>query len=144
MGFDNLNGVLSERTEHQVPAHEGFRPSQIARHESRKFASDGERTPRLASPPAWTERGDMPCVIPRGARGELARAHADKWDPGRGTAAHKVTAADKLCSGCPVTRECLEDALEEEAGLSGDYRYLIRGGLLPHDRARLAGMGGAA
>lgn len=138
--YYDLNTGNAPRTEHQISGHEGFRPEAVGSNAAPKWTSEGERTLRLAHPPAWTERGDMPCVIPAGQRGDLARAHADRWD----YAKRNAKEADELCKGCPVIEQCLESALEEEAGVSGDYRYLIRGGLLPVDRARLAAEGDVA
>lgn len=38
---------------------------------------------------------------------------------------------------CPVAAQCLNAALEEEAGVPAAHRFGIRGGLLPDDRYRL-------
>lgn len=42
-----------------------------------------------------------------------------------------------ICATCPVTQVCLDDALEEEAGLPTRGRHGIRGGLTPAERRKL-------
>lgn len=44
-----------------------------------------------------------------------------------------ITQAKRICSPCPVWRECLEDALRR-----GDNQHGIRGGLKPEERRKLA------
>ncbi len=44
--------------------------------------------------------------------------------------------ARNICQQCPVTDDCLDDALEMEAGVSVRYRYGFRGGISPEERAR--------
>ena len=39
-----------------------------------------------------------------------------------------------ICSSCPVRDACLEDALDQEAGIKADGRDGIRAGLSPLDR----------
>lgn len=46
--------------------------------------------------------------------------------------------AEKICMKCPVREECLLEALIEEEGLGRQSRLGMRGGLRPHQRARLA------
>jgi WhiB family redox-sensing transcriptional regulator len=54
------------------------------------------------------------------------------FHPDRGPGERKAMAAAKsICANCPVQRECLEDALEQ------DDRYGIWGGLLPDEREQL-------
>ena len=43
----------------------------------------------------------------------------------------------RVCVGCPVRESCLDAAMVEESGGS-DYRYGMRGGMTPRERARLA------
>lgn len=65
----------------------------------------------------------------------------DLWYPiGFQEAAHLKQAeeARAWCYGCPVRRSCLEAALVEEEGKSKLYRYGVRGGLFPRERASLA------
>lgn len=83
---------------------------------------------RLATPPAWTHRDDLPCtkLVPK-AHG---KDHYDTIDPAK---------AKALCAGCPVRRDCLADALAMEGDLVGRSRWLIRGGYTPMGRAELAG-----
>ena len=47
-------------------------------------------------------------------------------------------AALRVCATCPVATECLEAALAKEGNLAGQYRYGIRGGTTPEQRASLA------
>lgn len=42
-----------------------------------------------------------------------------------------------ICRACPVMVECLKAALAEEHGVVGKARYGIRGGLTPHQRAKV-------
>lgn len=44
-----------------------------------------------------------------------------------------IAAAKRVCGGCPVLLECLEDALRTD-----ELDYGIRGGLRPHERRALA------
>lgn len=115
------------RTEFQVPAHEGYRPEQIHAREAGRVASDGSPTKRLAEPPKWTHRDDLPCtkVVPT--------AHGrDPFDT------NDRKAAARLCAGCPAMQACLDDAMAQEDGLSPRSRYLIRGGLTPWARGERA------
>lgn len=125
-GAGQIKPVFFVRTEYQVSAFEGFKPEEIHPRDGQSPSSASARTPRLAEPPAWAQRDGLPCVqlVPKG--------HArDPYD----TSDRKQARA--LCAGCPVRRACLDDAMEMEHGLGGRSRYLVRGGLTPHARARL-------
>ena len=63
-----------------------------------------------------------------------AGANTNDWFPERGEWGGKVL---KVCAGCPVRIDCLDDALAEEAGRAGG-RHGIRGGLTPNQRSQLA------
>jgi transcription factor WhiB len=117
------------RTEVQVRPHDGFKATALAVAYPVRRETSGERTMRLAVPPAWTEAEGRPCHPP--TMGDLTRRFTDKWDTS------SEIDADALCTGCPVRVECLRAAIEEERGLSGSGRYLVRGGLTPHGRVRL-------
>lgn len=52
-------------------------------------------------------------------------------DDGPGT---DYTLARQACALCPVSAECLEAALAEEAGTGKDDRYGMRGGKTPTQR----------
>lgn len=125
----------------QLPLHQTFRPEVVraSRPQARPIGDDGP-SPLLAKPPAWTRR-DMPCVPPREVDPDVARKHMDQWDvrvgAGPGQARPARAAAQALCAGCPVINQCLSGALLEERGTGRQYRHLVRGGLLPMDRATL-------
>ncbi len=58
-----------------------------------------------------------------------ARVDPELFHPERGPGERRAMAQAKaVCARCPVQRECLDDALEQ------DDRYGIWGGLLPHER----------
>lgn len=126
-GASQIKPVHWTRTEHQLSTHEGFAPEGVRPRGEVEPVAHATPTLRLARPPAWTHRDDLPCTkwVPQGDQPD----HYDTTDPRR---------AKALCAGCPVKRACLSDALEEEAGLSYRSRYLVRGGLTPKGRARLA------
>lgn len=63
-----------------------------------------------------------------------AQVDPDLWFPERGGA---VSAAQRICRGCPVRVECLADAL-----VNGE-RFGIWGGLSEPERRRLVGQGAA-
>lgn len=60
-------------------------------------------------------------------------------DPGLWFAEKGATYAEALavCEGCPVRAECLEHALDAEAGAHGSSRHGVWGGATPRERARL-------
>ncbi len=65
----------------------------------------------------------------------------DLWYPaGFNTADDKQQADDAraICLACPVRVACLESTLAEEEGKSHLYRWGVRGGLFPRERAREA------
>jgi len=45
---------------------------------------------------------------------------------------------EALCAACPVRTECLDAALAEEGAAEWDVRFMVRGGLTPLARHRLA------
>lgn len=129
-GLGSGSGVVRvvewTRTEHQVKDHDSFTPEAIHVRGDDHFASDAPPTMLLATPPKWAHRDDLPCTktVPKGN----ARDPYDTADKAK---------AKALCAGCPVQRECLDDAMEQEHGLGGKSRYLVRGGLTPHQRGRI-------
>lgn len=131
-GLGSGSGVVKPaewtRTDYQVRPHEGFAPQAIhTKGDDGPGCTEAPPTMLLANPPEWAHRDDLPCtkLVPKGH----ARDPYDTSD---------VVKARALCAGCPVRRECLEDAMDREMGLSGRSRYLVRGGLTPHERGRLA------
>lgn len=52
--------------------------------------------------------------------------HPDRWDQAR-----------TICTTCPVRDHCLHDAMTDEAGIGLTYRWGMRGGLTPEERAGL-------
>ena len=123
----------------QVPLHMTFRPEVVrVKNRTSERTDDSSPAQMLAKPPAWT-RPDTPCVPPRDLDPDVARKHMDQWDiTPRGNQVHASRqTARALCAACPVTTQCLTAALEEERNLDRQYRYLVRGGLLPQDRATL-------
>lgn len=115
-----------DRTEHQVAPFEGFKPEEVSPRAPMNPTSAAGYTLRLAEPPKWAQRDDLPCtkLVP-------TRNGLDPFDTNS-----KATAL-ALCAGCPVRQECLEAALAEEGTLRGRNRYLVRGGLTPKQRAKL-------
>ena len=71
----------------------------------------------------------------------LCRAHnPETWFPDElpTSMKNRVTREAKaICEACPVAVECLTEAREMEGGAGGRYRYGIRGGLTPVERAAL-------
>lgn len=129
-GLGSGSGVVRPsdwtRTEWQVRSHDGFAPEALqTRGDSDVQATEAPPTMLLASPPKWTHRDDLPCIklVPKGN----ARDPYDTSDKAK---------AKALCAGCPVQQACLDEAMEQEKGLSGRSRYLVRGGLTPHERGR--------
>lgn len=66
----------------------------------------------------------------------------DVKNNGRVSSAYAAT-AKRICRDCPVTAQCLEDAMrwevdEHDAPLSRSYRFGVWGGMLPGERAALA------
>lgn len=122
-GDRQLKPIEWVRTEYQIGRQEGFAPEAIAPRDPPPPSGSNKPTMRLATPPAWTHRDDLPCVkwVPKGNQ-------PDPYD----TSDRLVARA--LCAGCPVKAQCLADAMEEEAGLSAGSRYLVRGGLTPRGR----------
>lgn len=125
-GAGQIKPVSWTRTEHQLASHESFAPEGVTPRGEVSPASNGEPTMRLAVPPPWTHRDDLPCTkrVPTGNQPDLYDTNNPK-------------VATALCAGCPVKRVCLEDALADEKGLSGRSRYLVRGGYTPKGRAKL-------
>lgn len=57
-------------------------------------------------------------------------------DDGRWRPSLKI--ARQVCQRCDVRAECLADALAEEGDLTAGYRFGLRGGLTPTERATVA------
>ena len=125
-GAGQIKPVSWTRTEHQLASHESFAPEHIGGRADLAVSSAPLPTMRLAVPPPWTHRDDLPCTqrVPKGNA-------KDPYDT------NDKRAAKKLCAGCPVIQACLDDALREEEGLGPRSRYLVRGGYTPRGRARL-------
>jgi len=51
---------------------------------------------------------------------------------------YKYSKQVAVCNGCPVRRECLDEAMYLERGMPQAYRSTIRGGLSAPQRTRLA------
>jgi hypothetical protein len=66
-----------------------------------------------------------------------ANGDTEAWFPPR-TDTRATRQATALCNGCPVISECLEYALNAEAGIGKSGRDGIYGGMTPTERARLA------
>jgi hypothetical protein len=47
-------------------------------------------------------------------------------------------AAIAICTGCPVRRPCLAEALAEEGSAAASNRHGVRGGCSPRQRTRIA------
>lgn len=137
---------MENSTETQVPPHLSFAPEQIAPRRNRALASEpdpGINTPELGT---WNP-GQAPCVVPLGTEwtDEMRKSH---WNV-RGDSAPARAKAREMCSDCKWTSkfdeandvlepgECLAEALDEERGLKGNERSLVRGGVSATGRARL-------
>lgn len=96
--------------------------SHTIRPVQRPERTEGGRTLQLAVPAGWTERAKC-------AGNSYAFDDAVGLKPGE---------AMGRCAGCPVIEQCLSAAMEEESGLSAGYRYTVRGGLSPKERADMA------
>lgn len=125
-GAGQIRPVHWTRTEHQVAPFEGFKPEEVSPRAPLTPSSADGYTMRLAEPPKWTHRDDLPCteLVPKGNAPDLFDTN-------------KAKVAARLCAGCPLSVKdaCLEDAMAQEDGLSGRSRYLVRGGLTPKGRA---------
>lgn len=122
-------GVLGTvRTEVQVRPHDGFASGEIQLREEVRTVTDGAPTKILAKPPAWTERPNLPCFLPRQPDDWTDELRETHWDT------RSEAEAAQMCAGCPVQRECLDAALLEERGLDHRSRFLVRGGLTPKGR----------
>ena len=135
------------RQDAQLLPHEGFKTGVIGMRHEQTPKTNGERTPILARPPAWTG-AELNCL--------------NKWDDwdneatpvasgtGRRTKPNvgAKNRARVMCTGCPMAPaalggtsgelgSCLESSLREERGTGAQYRHGIRGGLLPVERANL-------
>lgn len=140
MGFVEVTHRGDVPTSVQVLPHHGFASEAIHARGERITASEAPRTMQLATPPAWSQRDDMPCL--------------NNWAPyDLDTRTISAKKAKALCFGCPVLEECLEDAMlmerDQRQGkmfgrpLGAQHRYGIRGGLTPNGRAERAGVGKA-
>ena len=95
-GLGSGSGVVRvaeyTRTEAQVSSHEGFAPEAIWVRDDEAVSSEAPPTMRLAVPPPWAQRDDLPCTkrVPKGNQ-------PDPYDT------NSTKAARKLCAGCPVT-----------------------------------------
>lgn len=125
-GHGQIRPVQWFRTDHQIPPHQGFKPGEVSQRSARTPASADGHTMRLAVPPKWTHRDDLPCVklVPKGNQ-------RDPFDT------KNSTKAAALCAGCPVKQSCLDDAMAEEGDLVARSRWLVRGGLTPEGRFSL-------
>lgn len=122
-------------TQLQLKPHEGLSPGAIqARNIAQTLVSEeAPATPRLAAPPGWMQRDDLPCT-----------GRWDLFDIDSRAGGKSIAEAKAACASCPVRRECLDDAMVAERSLTGRYRVTIRGGLLPAERATLARKRGQA
>lgn len=127
-GLGSGSGVVKvtewSRTEHQVPKHQSFASGVVwTKGDHMDPKADAPATMRLAEPPAWAQRDDLPCtqLVPKGNA-------KDVFD----TNDRKVARA--LCAACPVRQACLDDAMEFEEGLGPRSRYMVRGGYTPRER----------
>ena len=128
-GAGQIKPVDFVRTEFQLRPFDGFKPEEIEPKAAFVPMLDEVPAFRLAVPPDWAQN-DKPCD---GKWETYDEAGPGTGDPER---------AEFLCRGCPVRQECLDAALREEAGESGEglgwrYRHGIRGGLTPFQRAAL-------
>lgn len=95
--------------------------SHTIRPVNRPERTEGGRTLQLAVPEGWTAQAK--CI-----------GNFYAFDDAVGL---KEGEAAARCAGCPVIEQCLSAAMEEETGLSAGYRYTVRGGLNPKERAEL-------
>ncbi|SKU46519.1 transcriptional regulator [Mycobacteroides abscessus subsp. abscessus] len=58
----------------------------------------------------------------------------DAFFPKRG---QNPTGAKRICALCDVQNDCLSEALDDERGLTREYRFGVRGGKTPNARANM-------
>lgn len=104
--------------------------SHTIRPVNRPERTEGGRTLQLAVPAGWTAKAK--CIPAKPNPKVKDFIAVDK------AVGLKETEAAARCAGCPVIEQCLSEAMEEESGLSAGYRYTVRGGLSPKERADLA------
>lgn len=119
-------------TSTQLKPYESFLPEALEVRtisgDTGSISSAGEKTLRLAKPPNWMQRDDLPCIGQDDRVGEPYDCTDVRNLRKRG-----------LCEGCPVRANCLEDAMAEELGLySKGSRHMVRGAMTPGQRASLA------
>lgn len=128
------------RQDAQLLPHESFKSTVVRPRQEQSLTTEGSRTLRLARPAAWTE--------------DTLKCHdRSKWDEfyeaGDVRSMKPKRKAVKLCQGCPAAPAllggqydalgpCLREALAQEGDVGAQYRYGVRGGLTPVDRADLA------
>lgn len=83
-------------------------------------------SPRAIDAGAWVRR-----AVCRQLPAGLGRMHGPRTDLARA-----------VCSACPVREACLWSAMADEVG--AEWRFGVRGGRSPGQRARLAGRVGGA
>jgi WhiB family redox-sensing transcriptional regulator len=54
-----------------------------------------------------------------------------------GMAKGRYNEAKRVCASCPVSALCLDEAMTLEAGLDGQWRYGVWGGMSPRERAEI-------
>lgn len=137
--MSNLSAMVDDTaTDQQIRPHAGFKPEAIERRDVAWVSETDNPTPLLAKPYAWTEGSYMPCV-PDNNDFSDPDEWSRRWDPRMWSQrARRDGIAASLCHGCDVRKECLAAAMAEEGTLSAEHRHLIRGGMTPQGRARLA------
>lgn len=122
-------------TEHQLRPFDGFKPEEVGTRQPPAPSASDKPSLRLAVPPAWAQRDDMPCIGDWKTYDEVGIGTGDYQGSGKGDPERATT----LCAGCPVRQACLDAALTEERNeegkpLSWQYRFGVRGGLTPFGR----------
>lgn len=115
----------------QLRPFDGFKAEEIhLRDPLGTITADASPTMRLAVPPDWTHRDDLPCtkLVPRNHGKDPFDTSDDEE-------------AARLCAGCPVRELCLRDALEDEGDLSAGSRNLVRGGFTARARSEMTSPG---
>jgi Transcription factor WhiB len=90
--------------------------------------------PEQTEPP-WWHRAACRAAIALGAATLADFFPPSDHDDGK-QRSNAYDAARRICAACPVTAECLDAAMLEEAGET--KRHGMRGGLCPSERYRLA------
>lgn len=76
-------------------------------------------------------------VLQAACRGLVSSGESDPWFPVAATSTEAYAEAREVCAKCPVAAECLDRAMQDEAGRSDRARWGMWGGKTPMERKRI-------